>query len=237
MSTEATFFYAHPGDFDGTGVRLREDESHHLSRVLRLRAGDEIQVVDGIGGWYRVSLESVDRSGARGNILERRMGVGEPPVYLHLAVGAMKSRSRFDMVLEKGTELGMSRLTVVHTLKSEVARVDEGRASRVMRAAMKQCRRSRMPVVDGPVALADLLSSVGSPARIICHDGDGSVPVSTLADAGVREVVALVGPEAGFADAEVAQCVAAGFRPASLGTRRLRTETACIVVCASFVHI
>lgn len=231
-AVDTTFFYASPEDVAGDTLRLREDEAHHLSRVLRLEAGDEIQVVDGLGGWYRVSLEDVARSGATGRILERRLGVGESPLYLHLAVASMKSRSRFDIVLEKATELGASRITVVDCARSERVRLDAGRAARVMRAAMKQCRRSRIPTLEGPVQLSSFVSAVRSSRRVICHDAAGSLPLSGVLTPEAADVVLLVGPESGFTEKELGAAIAADFVPASLGVRRLRTETACVAACA-----
>lgn len=230
-----TFFFAAPDDFDGAVVSLRDDEAHHASRVLRLRTGDEIQIVDGMGGWYRVTLDKLDGGVVRGSIIERRLGVGESSTYVHLAVAGLKSRSRFDMILEKATELGVSRVTVLDTQRAERARVDVDRSTRLMRAAMKQCKRSRIPLLEGPVSLSEFLSAAEASRKLVCHNGDGDVSIPNALDASDRDVTIAVGPEGGFADDEIDQAIAQGFQSVHLGPRRLRTETACLVACSAIL--
>jgi 16S rRNA (uracil1498-N3)-methyltransferase len=234
---ETTFFYAPPDRFDGSAVVLPPDEAHHAIRVLRVGIGDEIQVVDGLGGWFRVVLESSDKSGARGRIVERRMGLGEPSVYVHLAVAGLKSRSRFDMLVEKATEIGVSRISVLDTERSERFRFDEERVERVMRAAMKQCKRSRIPLFDGPLRWTDFISSSGEARRVVFHEESGEVPVSTVFRPGDRHVVITVGPEGGFTTGEIEQAVRAGFKVVRLGERRLRTETASLFACSAAIML
>lgn len=231
-AADTTFFYAPPDRFDGSEVVLPPDEAHHAVRVLRVGIGDEIQVVDGLGGWFNVVLESTEKSGARGRIVERRMGVGEPSVYVHLAVAGLKSRSRFDMLVEKVTEIGVSRISVLDTDRSERFRFDEERAERVMRAAMKQCKRSRIPALDGPLGWTDFVASSGSARRVVCHEKGGETPISTVFRPEDRHVVIAVGPEGGFTTGEIDHAVRAGFQVLQMGERRLRAETASLVSCS-----
>jgi len=230
-SSETTFFFAPPEGIESAFVTLPPEEAHHASRVLRLTVGDEVLVVDGQGGWYRVELEECHPRGVRGRIVERRLGVGEPLVYVHLAVAGLKSRSRMDMLLEKSTELGVSRITLLETRQSERARVDSSRAVRVMRAAMKQCKRSRVPLLEGPVGWDEFLSRAHPDRRLVCHQSPGRAPAVRLIPPAAHDVVLAVGPEGGFTEEEVQRATSAGFETLDLGARRLRTETACLVAC------
>jgi 16S rRNA (uracil1498-N3)-methyltransferase len=231
-SGDTTFFYAPPEAFASTTVELPPDEAHHAIRVLRLKPGHQIQVVDGIGGWYNVQIESAGGDSVAGQILQRRMGVGEPPVYIHLAVAGLRSRSRFDLLVEKVTELGVSRISVLNTERSEHFRMERERAHRLMRAAMKQCKRSRLPVLDGPVEVKEFVTSSGPTRKIVCHGDYRSRSIAESLRSSYRDVVLAVGPEAGFSDSELQLMISNGFERAGLGSRRLRTETAAIAAVA-----
>lgn len=230
---DTTFFYAPPEAFEGDRVVLPTEEAHHAFRVMRLRHGDEVQVVDGLGGWYRVVLENPGRSEAVGLIIERRLGVGESPTYLHLAVAGLKSRSRFDTLIEKVTELGVSRVSVLTTERSEHFRVDKVRADRVMRSAIKQCKRSRIPLFEAPMGWTDFVSSCESRRKLLCHEGGDNDLITHLIQSGDRDVTVAVGPEGGFSPREIEAAQAAGFQVAWLGPRRLRAETASMVACSA----
>lgn len=235
-----TNFYAPPDHVRGDRLTLPEDEARHASKVLRTRIGDEIIVVDGESGWYRVAVDAVDRRSLSGHILERRTAAGEPPYELVLGFGMIKNRGRFETLLEKAVELGVSVIVPLVTERTEKERFREERSENILIAAMKQCGRSRVPKLLEPLSLADFFAAAQSRwaagLRMICHEGAPSnhgIFEVMAADTTPRTIVATVGPEGGFSDDELLRASAAGFTTVSLGSRRLRAETAGIAAAAA----
>ncbi|WP_103029719.1 RsmE family RNA methyltransferase [Salinibacter altiplanensis] len=223
-----TNFYAPPAAIRGGRVVLPEDEARHAHTVLRGATGDEMTVVDGTGGWYRVEITHAAPEQVVGTIVEQREEVGEPAVDVTVALGLLKKRSRFETFVEKAVELGVRRIVPLRTARAERESIREERLRNVMVAAMKQCRRSRLPALVAPRSTADLLDESESERQLVCHAGDASVPIRQVVDPGgaAASALVLVGPEGGFAPSEVEGAVRAGATPVSLGARRLRAETA-----------
>ena len=229
-----TNFYAPPSAFRGSRVVLPEDEGRHVRSVLRARTGDEIVVVDGEGGWHRVTISHLSSDQVVGAVQETRREVGEPEAHLTVGLGLLTKRSRFETFVEKAVELGVRRIVPLHTDHTETDTFRYDRTRNVMIAALKQCRRSRLPALSEPKPLATLLDTTEADHRFVCH---GSKAASSLPDAlddgtGGR-ILTLVGPEGGFSAAEVEKAVGAGCTPVSLGPRRLRAETAGIATATA----
>ncbi len=235
-----TSFYVPPDQIYADRLILHEDEARHATRVLRAAVGDEIIVVDGAAGWYRVEIDHIDRRSVSGHIVERRSNVGEPPYDLVLAFGLIKHRGRFETLLEKAVELGVSELVPLVTERTERERIREERSEGILIAAMKQCGRSRLPRLAEPQPLAEFLTTAAARRpgylQVICHESateeDALLPLLTAGNV-VRSIVAAVGPEGGFSQGELHSASAAGFKIVSLGSRRLRSETAGIAVATA----
>jgi len=235
-----TNFYAPPSAFRASHVDLPEEEAHHAHSVLRVEAGDVVSVVDGDGGWYRVEVTHASASPARvvGTILEMRRDVGEPGVEVTLGAGLLKNRDRFETLAEKATEVGVRRIVPLRTAHTETETLRRERVRNVMLAAMKQCRRSRLPTLASPQSLVDFLHAADTERRFICHGGTdaGRLQAAVRRGEGTPPTDVLVGPEGGFTNKEVKQAVETGCRPVSLGARRLRAETAGIVAVHTVVQ-
>ncbi len=231
-----TAHYAPPSFVEGERLRLPEEEARHAVRVLRRRPGDEVVVVDGEGGWYRVRLDRVDRKHASGIILERRENVGEPDDELVVGIAVLKNPNRFETFLEKAVELGVTAVAPLLTARTEKAAVKAARAHRIMVAAMKQCGRSRLPRLAPAEPFAAFLEGEPAELGVICHEKTGAeagILPALRARPAARRVCVLVGPEGGFTDDEVEAAERAGYRAVSLGPRRLRAETAGIAAVAA----
>jgi 16S rRNA (uracil1498-N3)-methyltransferase len=216
-----------PGD-DGT-VRISRSEVRHL-RTLRLRAGDRVCVFDEHGREHEVVLERVAAGVAVGRVLITRMTSRESPLELVL-LPALVKRDKMDWIVEKATELGVVHLAPVVT-RHTVARGDHvERWRRIARAAAKQCGRTRIPTVDPPRKLADALVAGWPGLRLLAWEDEPAVRLADL-PARADAVTVLIGPEGGFAGAEVAAARAAGFTTIRLGRRVLRAETAAVVATA-----
>jgi 16S rRNA (uracil1498-N3)-methyltransferase len=225
-----TNFYAPPSAFRGRRVVLPEDEVRHVRAVLRAREGDEIVVVDGVGGWHRVRITHLSSDQAIGTVQETRRDVGEPTVHLTIGLGLLTKRSRYETFVEKAVELGVGRIVPLRTAHTETDSFRHERVRNVMVAALKQCRRSRLPELSTPRTLGDVLGEAEADRRVICHGGAEAQPLPRALDGvgGGGRVLALVGPEGGFSEAEVDAAMSAGCTPVSMGGRRLRAETAGI---------
>lgn len=261
-------FYAPPEQFapDGATVRLAREETLHLRNVLRLRAGDEAFVFDGEGREY-ACLVAGDAAGrgraAETATLEVRARVeperAESPLDLTLAVALLKGE-KFDLVVQKATELGVWRIVPVETKRADVrllrgeAREAGDRVARWRRLALeaaKQSGRARLPEVCAPVAFRALLEEEDTAAaaamgaggrearRLFFTERGGRGLVETIIEWPERpaKLTALVGSEGGWDDAEIERGVAAGWLAVTFGGRILRAETAAIVVTGLLQHL
>ena len=229
-----TPFHAPPECRSGDRLVLPPEEAHHATRVLRHEIGDLVEVVDGDGRWYRVRLSHVGRDEVSGEIIEERLNYREPAYSLTLAVSPLKNANRFETLVEKAVELGVTRIQPILCSRTEKPRIRMERLERVAIAAMKQSRRSRRLVLEEIREWKTFAIGATRGFRLILHEGGGGDFGSVLQRAAVgEEIVAAVGPEGGFTDEEVELAVEAGFEPVYLGPRRLRTETAAIAAAAA----
>lgn len=230
-----TTYYLPGNQIKGDHAVLSSEEARHAVQVLRGKAGDEVIAVDGEGGWYRVQLTTLSKRHAEGLILERKQNVGEPAYRLTLAVALLKNQKRFDFIVEKASELGVTRLVPLITERTEKRNMRSQRAENVLVAAMKQCGRSRLVEVTEVMTWSDCLQLMPGAHRWLCHEkaskSDRLIEKLGCVAEG-DECLIGIGPEGGFSDGEVTEAVAAGFHLTSLGNRRLRAETAAISACA-----
>ncbi|UCG62028.1 MAG: 16S rRNA (uracil(1498)-N(3))-methyltransferase [Candidatus Zixiibacteriota bacterium] len=237
----APIFFAEASSISDNSIRLSKTESHHASRVLRLKVGDIAVVVDGLGNAYRGEMTKVPRSGqVEMRIHSHTRNYGEPNVILSLASG-LSAGHKFDHVIEKGTELGVKRFVPLITEKAKVKMDDPKRTrsrlnryEKVALAAMKQCRRSYRPDISAPILFTDYLNEIDPDSvNLLFHPGSQSKPLDEITlPAGPKRVNLMVGSESGFSADEVDLARSRGITIASLGKRILRAETAGPVVCA-----
>jgi 16S rRNA (uracil1498-N3)-methyltransferase len=239
-------FYAAPDRIGESLINLSTDESHHLARVLRLRGGDEAFAFDGCGREYRCRVSRVDARGAQLEIVEALAGAAESPADLTLAQALAKGE-KFDLIVQKATELGVRRIAPLVTEHSDVRLNDERaekRAERWRRIALEALKQSggrRLVEISHPAALADFISSTATqstPPIMLVFSERGGLPINeALGDvASAYPVVALVGPEGGWGDDEMELLAARGARFVTLGPRTLRTETAALVAVTLIQH-
>jgi 16S rRNA (uracil1498-N3)-methyltransferase len=251
-------FYAPRDAFDaqveGARVRLAPEEARHLRDVLRLKAGDEAFVFDGEGGEYRCVVAEGEGGGRRGALaLEVRERVEplrpESPLRLTLGVALLKGE-KFDLVVQKATELGVGRIVPVVTKRADV-RLHEvgdgakrvGRWQRLALEAAKQSGRARVPIVDAPLAFRSVVAAfaveASAGARMLFAERSGrglNEAIEELRGARPNSVIALVGSEGGWEDEELSAAADAGWSIVTLGGRTLRAETAAIAVAVLLQH-
>lgn len=228
-------FYVHPKNVQGNELVLSEEETHHLSHVLRKNKGDIIWVVDGEGTGYEVKILYISQSSVRGKIIKTRRRIGEPIAEINLAQGVLKG-DRFDWLVEKVTEIGIRKI-IPFTSENAVTVAGPqkiARWKRIAMASMKQSGRSILPDIGSAMTFKQVVS-LGSNCnyRLIAYNNPESVSIATLESKHQitkNKALLVVGPEGGFTEEEIEQAVEHGFDPVTLGPRRLRAETAGVVI-------
>ena len=209
---------------------LPETQAHYIGRVLRLAAGDAVQLFDGSGQEYLGELVEVGKKTVRVELRDALAGMAESPLRVHLGQGLSRGE-RMDWAIQKATELGVAEISPIVSERCEVRLKDERADKRLAHwrqvaiSACEQCGRSVLPVIHAPVALADWQRQVDADLRLVLHPV--AEPLASHARPG--SLAFLIGPEGGLSDAEVDAAKAAGFHAARLGPRVLRTETAPVV--------
>ncbi len=216
----------------GARVAFDAKETHHLSRVLRLRPGDVVRALDGTGHELTVRLTRVEGRRAEGEVLGRQSRSTESPLTLTLVQGLPKG-DRMETVIRMATELGVSRIVPVLTERSVVRPDAAGgggrlaRWQRVARESAKQCGRTVLPDVEAVRPLSRWLATRDAGGLLLClwEDEPASLAERLPAER-VSRATLVVGPEGGLTPAEVSLLTAEGAVVAGLGPRILRTETA-----------
>lgn len=222
--------YFYSTQIRGTSFSIDEEESAHLVHVMRKKEGDEIRIVDGRGTAYDARIDAISKKVASGTILRSFPRHHEPSRSVTLAVGVLKNPSKFDFLVEKVTELGVSEIIPLSTERTIPTHAKTDRWQKLALAAMKQSGRSLLPRIGEMQPLAEMLALPERPdLKLIAHERSTSEASATVDFQGVASAVILVGPEGGFSDAELEQAIAAGYRSWYFGERRLRTETAAVV--------
>ncbi|NLY51854.1 MAG: 16S rRNA (uracil(1498)-N(3))-methyltransferase [Firmicutes bacterium] len=248
-------FFVEPEQIAGDMVTIQGAELAHLAKVLRLGAGDAVTICDGTGMEYQAVLEEVLPDAATARIQERSMSPGEPRTKITLVQGLPKA-DKMDMIIQKGTEVGISEFipviterTIVQLTAAKAQRRVE-RWQRIAKEAAKQCRRAVIPKVHHPLQWRECIEEYLKDSR----GRMGLIPWEEMAGTGtgLREILAsargwddaggflsvwlFIGPEGGFSEGEVQQAAAAGVSIVSLGPRILRTETAGPIAAALILY-
>jgi 16S rRNA (uracil1498-N3)-methyltransferase len=217
----------------GIEVELDEAASRHVITVLRMETGRPLILFDGSGGEFQAELVATTKKKATVRVDEYQEIERESPLHTHLAVGISRGE-RFDFVLQKATELGVSRITPLFTSRCEVKLQGERLEKRVhswqriIQAACEQCNRNTLPQLDRPQRITDFQSD--SDLKLVLHHRASQA----LKDfAAPENVCLLIGPEGGLAASEIEAAQVQGYKPLVLGPRVMRTETAPIVALAN----
>ena len=233
-------FHASPAAFNHTdqSVTLTADEARHLRDVLRLKTGDEVYVFNGLGREFRAGILKITRDTAELRI-ESEVDPAKPESQLQLNLGvALLKGEKFDLVVQKATELGVTKVTPLITRYADIHLRDQSDAAkrvarwqRIALEAAKQSGRAFVPEISLPVAF-EAVEVEGLGVMFSERGGDS---LETLAPS--AEITALVGSEGGWSDEEIESAKARDFHVITLGGRVLRAETAAITVVALLQHL
>lgn len=220
-------------------VELPAEEATHALRVLRLKGGDEIFLMDGEGSFYRAEVTAASSKRClyeiKENMPQKRAWKG----HIHLAIAPTKMMERIEWMAEKATEIGFDELSFLNCQFSERKVVKTPRIDKIVISAVKQSHKAWKPVVNEQESFKEFIQTPRSGRKFICHcyeeveKKDFFQEINSCSDASrgsdVDDITVLVGPEGDFSIDEVRLALANGYESVSLGTSRLRTETAGLV--------
>ena len=228
-------FYAY--EVSGVTARLDPEESAHCVKVLRHRAGDSVDVIDGLGTLYHCRITLDSPKGAEAEVLEAVPQWNARPYRLTIGCCPTKNNERFEWFVEKATELGVDTIAPLIGDRSERKVYKTDRARRIALSAAKQSLKALVPEVAEPMTVKEFIvrgipGQAGSNAgvKLIAYCFDGEMPRRSIMEAvrGHQDVTVLIGPEGDFSPEEAALAIEHGYIPVHLGTSRLRTETAAV---------
>ena len=236
MSAHRFTFYLPSLSTDAATFDLSDEEHHHLARVLRLSAGEAISATNGRGLLVEAELTSVERSRSFARVA-RVVHDGAPARRVMLALSLLP-RAHFEVAVSQCVEVGVTDVIPIVAESCHVKTWSKSAAVRVERvavAAMKQSGRAWLPPIGDVRTVATLASEIatGRYGRAVVGDAGAPALAATLRAGGAR---AVVGPEAGFSEAEIARLVGAGAERASVSSHRLRAETAAVVLVAALAR-
>lgn len=233
-------FFLSPGSLAGNEISLPPEVTHQLARVLRLRRGDHIVVLDDSGWQAEAQLVHLTARSARARLLERTLVTTEPRLQVVLYQAVLKGE-HFELVLQKCTEVGVGAFVPILAARCVVGHVPSeespklARWQRIVREAAEQSGRGRLPRLLPAMLLEHALGRAAAPAFIPWEEASGP-PLREALRKALRHlphtVSLFVGPEGGFTGDEVAMAQQHGVQPVTLGARILRAETAAIVTAA-----
>lgn len=208
---------------------LEGDEAHHALKVLRLSSGDEIMVTDGKG----LMVDATITDSANFTITQKRT-TPSPGYQIHLIVAPTKNADRMEWLVEKLTEIGVTSITMVRTEHSERKQINHKRLVKMAVSAMKQSQQSWLPAVAELTSFNDIIRTRYDQNFIAFVDHTNPDHLKNLAKPRQRYAL-LIGPEGDFSPNEINAAIAAGWQKTSLGSTRLRTETAALTAALTLV--
>lgn len=239
-------FFVDPGTIREGTAEIRGPIAHQMARVLRLRPGDDLELLDNSGAIFVARISDISREVVSAQVVEQRWPGTEPPVRLDLYQALLKGQ-KMEWVLQKGTEIGVTRFVPVlsercvsrPTAAEMTSRLERWRA--IVREAAEQSGRTRLPEVALLESFDQAVASAAAAGLAVMawEQEDQASLAQLLREAGQSEsgdvpcVSVLVGPEGGFSRSEAALARVAGLRTVALGPRILRAETAAIVAATA----
>lgn len=209
--------------------QLRDAEARHAFQVLRKKVGDTIDLVNGVGGWYKAEVTEISKRSCFLEAKEIRQEANRAAHRLHLYVAPTKNIDRFEWILEKATEIGVDFIQPILSEHSERKRIRNDRLERILEAAMKQSLRAWMPTLGELLPFEEALRTVSPNSHnYVAFLGAEGAPLLREVYTPGSSANLFIGPEGGFSPAEAQQVVDVGGEYVSLGPNRLRTETAAI---------
>lgn len=213
-----------------TGI-LTQEESWHCAKVLRKKAGDPVHLIDGVGNFYEGVLELVSEKESRVSIQKGPITQERRGYHLHLAIAPTKQIDRIEWMIEKAVEIGIDKISFVNCKNSERTTVKIERIKKIVESAVKQSLQAFIPEVKELRSFKDLVEKATEEQKLIAHCFDlPKKNIKSFKFGGLSTLI-LIGPEGDFSMEEVQLAQQNNFDSISLGSSRLRSETAGLYVC------
>jgi 16S rRNA (uracil1498-N3)-methyltransferase len=209
-------------------ITLSAEESRHATKVLRKKAGDILDFTDGKGGFYKAEITIANKKKCRLKIVSSEQKEKQHNYYLHIAIAPTKNIDRFEWFLEKATEIGIDEITPIICKRSERKVIKTKRGNRILLSAIKQSLKYYLPILNEAISLTDFLKKNIDATKYIAHCKDGEKNELKAVNKANKYLI-LIGPEGDFSNKEIDLALQNQFKAVSLGTSRLRTETAGII--------
>ena len=216
---------------EGRAVAVEGNQANYLARVMRVSEGDAVILCDDMTGEWATRVAAVEKRRVILDPVERLRPREEVPDFW--LCPALLKKDRFDLVLEKGTELGVAAIRPIVTVRCVADKLNPDRAQSIVTEAAEQCARTALPQVEPPVKLDALLAEWPKDRTLFFADEQGGEPAADAFCHADGPAALITGPEGGFTDEERAAIRAhPQARAISLGPRILRGETAVIAAIA-----
>jgi len=229
-------FYNPDLDNSATQFTFKQDESKHITKVLRKKEGDIVHITNGKGYFFEAKIITADPKKCKAQIVDRDKK-HQTKHWLHMVVAPTKINDRFEWFLEKATEIGVHEITPIICEHSERKKIKLERLKKVIRSGMKQSLRSFLPKLNAPISFKEFMKAEREGLLFIAHCQDEEKLDLKRRVAPDKDLTILIGPEGDFSNTEIQMAYDQGFLPISLGNSRLRTETAAIVACTTVAMI
>jgi 16S rRNA (uracil1498-N3)-methyltransferase len=229
-------FYA--PDITDDKYTLDENESKHIIRVLRMRQGAGVRLIDGRGNLYEGIIDNPDQKHCTITITGIFKDFEKRNYRLHIAISPLKNSERFEWFIEKSVEIGVDEITPLVCRNTEKQGIKKERINNLIISAMKQSLKTKKTIFNEPDVFNEFISHNYPVKRLIAHCSDSFERVK-ISDAILKNenALILIGPEGDFSEDEIIKASARGFVNIHLGSSRLRTETAGIAACHSIYFL
>ena len=223
------------------GVTITGEPLRQIGFVLRLRPGDRITVLDNSGWEFEVEIERITKEQATGKVVNRKLGAGEPAVKITLYQALLKS-DKFELVLQKGVELGVTAFVPFVSERCISRKESAGKIERwgkIIQEAAEQSERLVLPVLHPLISFEEACRSVKPPALLLWEEENSVSIKTTLQTPSFKNTATLslfIGPEGGFPEHEKDLAKQHGITIASLGKRILRAETAGLAAISAMLY-
>jgi len=219
------------GEVSDNQVIINDEEQTHIVKVLRMRSGEEIFVTDGKGNLAKGNL-AFEGKRVSLEVSEIKKNLPNFSIQLHIAIAPTKNIDRIEFFVEKATEMGIAEITLLQTEKTERKNLNIDKLRKQSVAASKQSLRSHFPIINDLTKFSDFIKEINPENTFVAHCNENLERIDLKAIEPQGNITFLIGPEGDFSDKEIQLLAENGVKAVSLGSQRLRTETAGVFVAA-----
>ncbi len=222
------FFYKENLDPADTEVVLDEDTSKHIVQVLRMQNKEQLQLTNGKGNLVTTEITDNNRKKCAVRVLKNEH-ITRPSNKITLAISLVKNNNRFEWLLEKATEIGVTTIVPLICERTEKTIFKTDRMKSILVSAMLQSQQSWLPILQEPIKFLSFVNQVDVANKFIAHCENMDAKVQLIRYLPFTDSIILIGPEGDFSSDEISVALKNNFHPVALGNTRLRTETAGVV--------